>query len=110
RKGHAGERQLALLFHDVCCPGLQDRICIVADQLAIVAHPGIAPARLVGDRTGTRRWWYEPGKRAMAPDAREIRNGCACWSSSWPGGLGWRDRWWRRLSEGGGRNRHHQSC
>src|ERR1700687_2727075 len=71
----ASERHFAELFHDLRCPGLQDRIGIVADQLVVVAHAFYArrkggkgqrarsrvagllrPARLVRDRAGTR-WW-----------------------------------------------------
>ena len=45
RIGHAGERKLALLLHDIRRPGLQDRIGVVADQLAVVAHAVVLPPR-----------------------------------------------------------------
>jgi hypothetical protein len=43
REGHARQRESALLLHDFCRPGLQDRIGVIADQLAVVALAVVRP-------------------------------------------------------------------
>src|SRR6516165_8333982 len=53
----AGHRNLAQLLHDLRRPRLQDRIAIIADQLAAIAHSGSRSclhARPVPHRAGTR--------------------------------------------------------
>ena len=74
RIGHASQRQVALIPHDIRRPGLQDRIRVVADQLGIVARAVIGPPRLVRHRPRPRRRRNEPGQRAVPPDAGEIRH------------------------------------
>ena len=72
-EGHAGERKIALLLDHRRGPGLQDRIGVVPDQLAIIAGALIV-ARPVGHRTGAGCRRHQPRQRSMAPDAGEIRD------------------------------------
>jgi len=91
--GDARKRHFAELLYDLRCPGLQDRVGIIADQLVVVAHafharrkgrkgqragsrvPGLLrPARLVRHRARTRCRRLEPGKGRVKPDSGKARD------------------------------------
>ena len=67
------QRDFAVLLHDFRRRGLEDRVGVIADQLAEVRHP-VARARPVEHRAGTRQRRLKAGEKGMRPDAGEIRD------------------------------------
>jgi hypothetical protein len=73
----ASPRNLAGLPHHLGRPRLQDRIGMIAHQLAAVADPGLRSrddARPVYQRAGPRQRQFQAVQRGMIPRAGDIRN------------------------------------
>jgi hypothetical protein len=65
-KGHAGLRDFALPSHLFGGGGLQDRVVVIADQLAAIAG-AVGAMHQIDQRAGTRRRRFPPGH--ACPDA-----------------------------------------